>query len=226
MKFGKNSFFFINHYKNHILYCCHGNKYGKKYTCKKNTIWISGYHFMMLWKGYQNFDFFFTKFRWHIWSDTPAHSGWNTWSCPCASDIILGVWEKWTDDSKQCTLTCLERYKAQSYQFCRKSLRWRHNGRDGVSNHQPRDCLLNRLFVRKSKKTSKLCVNGLCVRNSPGTGEFPAQMASNAENVSIWWRHHDTRSRHSREVQATHVHHRSCDWFPKIWQTSRCFSIV
>ena len=26
--------------------------------------------------------------------------------------------------------------------------------------------------------------------NSPGTGEFPAQMASNAENVSIWWCHH------------------------------------
>ena len=26
--------------------------------------------------------------------------------------------------------------------------------------------------------------------NSPGTGEFPAQMASYAENVSIWWRHH------------------------------------
>ena len=24
----------------------------------------------------------------------------------------------------------------------------------------------------------------------PGTGEFPAQMASYAENVSIWWRHH------------------------------------
>ena len=28
------------------------------------------------------------------------------------------------------------------------------------------------------------------VGNSPATGEFPAQMASNAENVSIWWRHH------------------------------------
>ena len=26
---------------------------------------------------------------------------------------------------------------------------------------------------------------------SPGTGEFPALMASNAENVSIWWRHHE-----------------------------------
>ena len=40
------------------------------------------------------------------------------------------------------------------------------------------------------KKTSKLPVTGLCAGNSPGTGEFPAQMASNAENVSIWWRHH------------------------------------
>ena len=60
----------------------------------------------------------------------------------------------------------------------------------GVSNHQPHDCLLNRLFRRRWKKTSKLRVTGLCVGNSPGTGEFPAQMASNAENVSIWWCHH------------------------------------
>ena len=30
----------------------------------------------------------------------------------------------------------------------------------------------------------------LCVWNSPGTGEFPAQMASYAEYVSISWRHH------------------------------------
>ena len=33
-------------------------------------------------------------------------------------------------------------------------------------------------------------VTGLCAGNSPGTGEFPAQLASNAETVSIWWRHH------------------------------------
>ena len=71
-------------------------------------------------------------------------------------------------------------------------LRWRHNGRDSVSNHQPHDCLLNRLFRRRSKKTSKLRITGLCAGNSPGTGEFPVQMASNAENVSIWWRHHGT----------------------------------
>ena len=69
-------------------------------------------------------------------------------------------------------------------------LQWRHNGRDNVSNHQPHDCLLNRLFKRRSKKTWKLRVTGLCAGNSPGTGEFPAQMASYAENVSIWWRHH------------------------------------
>ena len=69
-------------------------------------------------------------------------------------------------------------------------LRWRHNGHDGVSNHQPHDCLLNHLFRHRSKKTSKLRVTGLCAGDSPGTGEFPAQMASNAENVSIWWRHH------------------------------------
>ena len=65
------------------------------------------------------------------------------------------------------------------------ALQWRHNGNGGVWNHQPYHCLLNCLFGRRSKKTSKLRVAGLCVRNSPGTGEFPAQMASNAENVSI-----------------------------------------
>ena len=70
------------------------------------------------------------------------------------------------------------------------SLEWRHNERDGISNHQGLDCLLNRLFRRKSKKSSKVRVTGLCQGNSPVTGKFPAQMASNAENVSIWWRHH------------------------------------
>ena len=39
-----------------------------------------------------------------------------------------------------------------------------------------------------------LHATGLCVGNSPGTGEFPTQMASYAENVSIWWRHHATEN--------------------------------
>ena len=75
----------------------------------------------------------------------------------------------------------------------RVPLQWRHNGRDSVSNHQPHDCLPNRLFRRRLKKTSKLRVTGLCVGNTPVTGKFPTQMANNAENVSIWWRHHTGR---------------------------------
>ena len=53
------------------------------------------------------------------------------------------------------------------------SLHWRHNGHDVVSNHQHHHYLLNRVFRRRSK-----------------TGELFPQMANNAENVSIWWRHH------------------------------------
>ena len=69
--------------------------------------------------------------------------------------------------------------------YCQSSLKWRHNERYGVSNHRRLDCLLNRLFRRRSKKTSNLRVTGLYGGNSPVTGEFPAQRASNAENVSI-----------------------------------------
>ena len=35
------------------------------------------------------------------------------------------------------------------------ALQWRHNGHDGVSNHQPHHCLFNRLFRRRSKKTPR-----------------------------------------------------------------------
>ena len=48
------------------------------------------------------------------------------------------------------------------------TLQWHHNGHSGVSNHQPHDCLLNRLFRRRSNKTSKLRVTSL--RKWP---EFP-----------------------------------------------------
>ena len=77
--------------------------------------------------------------------------------------------------------------------FGKSSLQWRHNGPDGVSNYQRHHCLLSRLFGRSSKKRSKLRVAGLCAGNSPGTGEFPVQRASNAENGSIWRRHHVER---------------------------------
>ena len=70
------------------------------------------------------------------------------------------------------------------------SLQWRHSEHDSVSNHQPHDYLFNFLLRSRTKKTSKLHVTGPCEGNPPVTGEFPAQRASNAENASIWWRHH------------------------------------
>ena len=90
-------------------------------------------------------------------------------------------------------------------------LQWRHNGRGSVSNHQPHDFLLNRLFRRRSKKTSKLRATGLCAGNSPATGEFPAQMASNAENVSMWWRPHVKEAIRCQSIpNIEHVSENSC----------------
>ena len=100
------------------------------------------------------------------------------------------------------TQVCLSNHHYSSASAMRYLLQWRHNGRGGVSNHQPRDCLLSCLIRRRSKKTSKLRVTGLCA----GTGE----MASKAEYVSIWWRHHGhhisiTGTRHERSVVSNPV---------------------
>ena len=90
---------------------------------------------------------------------------------------------KWT------ALNCKKGSSVKVIQFhC--SLQWRHNERDRVSNHLRLECLLNRLFRRRSEETLKLRVTGLCEGNSPVTSAFLAQRASNAENASIWWRHH------------------------------------
>ena len=68
-------------------------------------------------------------------------------------------------------------------------------------NHRRPDCLLNR-FRRRSKKTSKLHVTGICEGNPPVTGGFPSQKASSAKNVSISWRHHVMKTRCRGTVQA------------------------
>ena len=114
-------------------------------------------------------------------------------SCALNFSTCWGL-TKWLDFGRQ----HFQRYFCRFYERFRFlstvqsiTLHWRHNGHGSVSNHQPHDCLLNCLFRRRSKKISKLRVTGLCAGNSPETDEFPAQMASNAENVSIWWRHHD-----------------------------------
>ena len=70
-----------------------------------------------------------------------------------------------------------------------------HYNNDSVSNYRHLDYLLNRLFGRWSRKTSKLRVTGLCKRNSPVTGDYSAQRFSNTENVSIWKRQQDNQLR-------------------------------
>ena len=102
------------------------------------------------------------------------------WNIPLVPNILEHLWY-WTLNRLCYHESCNSIFIA---------LQWRHNGCDSISNHQPHDCFLNCSFRHRSRKTSKLHVTGLCVWNSPEAGEFPAKMASNAENVSIWWRHH------------------------------------
>ena len=52
-------------------------------------------------------------------------------------------------------------------------IQWRHNDHDSVSNHQPGGSLLNCLFRRRWKKTSKLRFTGFCAGNSPGPVNSP-----------------------------------------------------
>ena len=75
----------------------------------------------------------------------------------------------------------LGRFKTTPEKFTGKStstLHWRHNDHDGVWNHQPHDFLLNCLFRRRSKKTSKLRVAGLCVGKSPETTFFHQRVSN------------------------------------------------
>ena len=79
------------------------------------------------------------------------------------------------------------------YTYISGTLHWRHNDQDGVSNHQPHGCLLNRLFGRRSKKTSKLRVTGLCARWIPRTkGQWRGKcfhlMTSSWDVLNVWWR--------------------------------------
>ena len=72
-------------------------------------------------------------------------------------------------------------------------LQRRHNEHDGVSDHQPHDCFLKRLFRQKNQRKHQSSASLAFMWGiHRSTGEFPAQSASNAENVPIWWRHHES----------------------------------
>ena len=76
----------------------------------------------------------------------------------------------------------------QQPSFGNAQWQWRHNGYDCVSNHQPHQCLINRLFGHRRKKTSKLRVPGLY--EFSGDRWIPRTNDQLRGNVSIWWCHH------------------------------------
>ena len=75
------------------------------------------------------------------------------------------------------------------------SLQWRHNGRDSVSNHQPHIVFSTVYSDAVQRKLQAPRHWPFCgeFNGDRWIDEFPAQMASNAENISISWRHHATR---------------------------------
>ena len=115
------------------------------------------------------------------WATKVKEGDWD-WSCDlfsCVADAFLYAYD----------VSVLFDFQLHDVEVC--TLQWRDNKRGGVSNHQRLDYLLSRLLGRRLNThthTPKLRVTGLSEGNSPVTGEFPAQRASNAENVSIWWR--------------------------------------
>ena len=92
-------------------------------------------------------------------------------------------------------------------------LQWHHNKHKGISDHWHLHCLSTVWSCTDQRKLQKLHVTGLCVGNSLVTGEFPAQKASNLENVSIWWRHHDTLSQPRERFLVLASH-----WFLHYWR--------
>ena len=95
---------------------------------------------------------------------------------------------------------------SQYHWSIKKAPLWRHNGHDGVSNHPPRDCLLNRSFRRRIKKTSKLRATGLCAGNSPVTGEFPHKRPVTWKCLHLMTSPWDTGKTASHQTKANHKH--------------------
>ena len=108
----------------------------------------------------------------NIWHYFDHRNSWPLLSGHKFRHIVSGNINRVTSD---CVFTvCMP---SISYTLSREyrvvTLHWRHDDHDGVSNHQPHGCLLNRLFGRRSKKTSKLRVTALHAGNSPGSVNSP-----------------------------------------------------
>ena len=96
------------------------------------------------------------------------------WSCELRTWTWIWTWKVCIWQQNKYKHQALQ-HGTKRYVLCRETstkalsaplatLQWRHNEHDGVSNHQPHNCLLNRLLRLRSKKTPKLRVADLeCV---------------------------------------------------------------
>ena len=120
--------------------------------------------------------------KWTTYIQKNYHDCTNDW-LPSKQAVDMKMTE-WTATAERYILSAWSYYRKQTTPMPGVSqnlssnsliytLHWRHNDHDGVSNHQPHGCLLNRLFRRRSKKTSKFRVTGLCVGDSPGPVNSP-----------------------------------------------------
>ena len=100
----------------------------------------------------------------------------------------------------------------------RPPLHWRHNDHGGVSNHQPHGCLTQSLIQAQIKENIKAPRHWPLCGEFTRICEFPAQKASNAGNVSIWWRHHE----HINAKWAFAFKPRGA-WSSTSWCVSICF---
>ena len=82
--------------------------------------------------------------------------------------------------------TWFARYFLSTCILMNSTLQWRHSDRNGVSNHQPHDCLLNRLFRHRWKETSKLRVTGLCAGIHRWPVNSPHKGPVTRKKVFIW----------------------------------------
>ena len=84
------------------------------------------------------------------------------------------------------------------------TLQWCHNDHHGVSNHLHSTVCLN-VYLNYHQRQTKPVLLALCEWNPPVTGGFPSQMASNAENVPMEWRHHDMNVGACHKIWADYI---------------------
>ena len=99
---------------------------------------------------------------------------------------VVYTWAWWG----LCLLSRVPARTAREHGLINVTLQWRYKKHDGVSNNKPHDCLPNRSFRYSWKEISKLRGTDLCEGNSPVTGEYPAQRASDAQTASLLCTHH------------------------------------